>query len=140
MFFNLECLPARVRACVVHLADGAEDAVSEALQPRALADATSSSSSAPSAAVGATGVAVGAEQQPTSPTPGGSGIHDFFSSSMKVAAAVECWGLIFVLVGKQTDFLFRLVGIHFVWLCVCVLFSQLFAAYHADAYFFPLTK
>ncbi|CAM9898112.1 unnamed protein product [Scytosiphon promiscuus] len=42
VFFNLECLPARVKACVTHLAGEAEDAVSDSLQPAALADATGS--------------------------------------------------------------------------------------------------
>eukprot|EP00752_Nemacystus_decipiens_P008545 g7632.t1 len=75
VFFNLECLPARVKACVTHLADEAEDAVSEALHPAALAEATSSSASAAGAAAGGGGAGAGgagAEQRALSPTPGGS--------------------------------------------------------------------
>lgn len=75
VFFNLDCLPARVKACVTHLADEAEDAVSEALQPAALAEATSSSSSAADAAgagaAGSGGGGAGGEQRSSSPTRGG---------------------------------------------------------------------
>lgn len=42
VFFNLGCLPARVKACVTHLADEADAAASAAFQPAALEDATSS--------------------------------------------------------------------------------------------------
>ncbi|CAM9423221.1 unnamed protein product [Ectocarpus sp. 4 AP-2014] len=78
VFFNLECLPARVKACVTHLAHEADEAMSEALQPEALADATSSSSAVAVAEAVAAGGAGGAgadqqQQRSTSPTPGGIG-------------------------------------------------------------------
>ncbi|CAM9980618.1 unnamed protein product [Ectocarpus sp. 6 AP-2014] len=78
VFFNLECLPARVKACVTHLAQEADEATSEALQPEALADATSSSSAAAAVEAAAAGGAGGAgadqqQQRSTSPTPGGIG-------------------------------------------------------------------
>lgn len=60
MFFNLGCLPARVKACITHLEGEADAAASSAFQPATLADATSAgglSSSSPSPA------------EPTSPTP-----------------------------------------------------------------------
>lgn len=61
VFFNLECLPARVKACVAHLADEADAAASAALQPAALADATSA------------GLTSAATAAPGSPVPGGGG-------------------------------------------------------------------
>ncbi|CAM9928466.1 unnamed protein product [Laminaria digitata] len=61
VFFNLECLPARVKACVAHLADEADAAASAALQPAALADATSAGLASPAAVA------------PGSPIPGGGG-------------------------------------------------------------------
>lgn len=42
VFFNIGCLPERVKACVIHLADEADAAASSAFQPNALAEATSS--------------------------------------------------------------------------------------------------
>lgn len=97
VFFNLECLPARVKACVTHLADEAEDAVSEALQPAALAEATSSSSSAPAAAAAGAGAAVapggagGGEQRSLSPTPGGSGDRFHLTSFWSSFFRHECY-------------------------------------------------
>lgn len=78
VFFNLECLAARVKACVTHLAGEAEDAVSDALQPAALADATSSSASSGASEGGAAttvdGVGGSEQQRPLSPPPpGGAG-------------------------------------------------------------------
>ncbi|CAN0295482.1 unnamed protein product, partial [Hapterophycus canaliculatus] len=78
VFFNLECLPARVKACVTHLAGEAEEAVSNALQPAALADATSSSASlgaaGGAAATSAEGAGGSEQQRPLSPPPpGGAG-------------------------------------------------------------------
>lgn len=66
---------------MTHLAQEAEEAVSEALQPEALADATSSSSSSPAAAAEAAAAAGGPggaggdqqQQRSMSPTPGGMG-------------------------------------------------------------------
>lgn len=63
---------------MTHLADEAEDAVSDALQPAALAEATSSALVTAAAAAGGAGGAAGAggaggEQRSSSPTPGGSG-------------------------------------------------------------------
>lgn len=63
---------------MTHLAQEADEAMSEALQPEALADATSSSSAVAAAEAAAAGGAggAGADQQQlrsTSPTPGGIG-------------------------------------------------------------------
>lgn len=64
MFFNLGCLPERVKACVTHLADDADAAASAALQPAALEEATSAAGPQPSSS---------STERSTSPKPGSGG-------------------------------------------------------------------
>lgn len=79
MFFNLGCLPARVKACVVHLADEADAAASGAFQPTTLSDATSAGPS-PAAATAD-------PSSPTAAAAAGGGIGGGRTPSVREAGA-----------------------------------------------------
>ena len=74
VFFNLGCLPARVKACVTHLGNEADAAASSSFQLNALVEATSSGvSPAFIAAAGTAAAGVAASAKSSSPPPSASG-------------------------------------------------------------------